>query len=65
MGSMEIVTFARKLMFLICTVDEPSDVSDLISEVLNVYEESEDGESLFSTIIDNWNIFRERFTIFL
>ena len=51
--------FCKKTNVLICTVDEPSDVSDLISEVLNVYEESEDGESLFSTIIDNWNIFRK------
>ena len=36
--------FCKKTNVLICTVDEPSDVSDLISEVLNVYEESEDGE---------------------
>ena len=50
--------FCKKTDVYICSVDEPSDVSDLISEVLNVYEEDEDGEPLFSEIIDNWNIFK-------
>lgn len=51
--------FCKKPDVFICAVDEPSDVSDLISEVLNVYEEAEDGEPLFSAIIDDWNIFRK------
>lgn len=51
--------FCGKTNVPICTVDEPTDVSDLISEVLNVYEEVDDGESLFSVVIDTWNIFRK------
>lgn len=51
--------FCKKTNVPICTVDEASDVSDLISEVLNVYEGAEDGEPLYSAVIENWNIFRK------
>lgn len=51
--------FCKKENVFICKVDEASDVSDLISEVLNVYEEDENGEFLFSAIVNNWNIFRK------
>lgn len=36
--------FCGRTNVSICAVDEPSDVSDLISEVLSVYEEADDGE---------------------
>ena len=45
--------FCKKANVFICSVDEPSDVSDLISEVLNIYEEAEDGQLLFPTIIND------------
>lgn len=41
----------------IYSVDSPSDLSDLISEVISVYEESDDGEPLFDVLIEDWNIF--------
>lgn len=53
--------FCGRTNVSICAVDEPSDVSDLISEVLSVYEEADDGEPLFSVIIDNWNVFKKDF----
>lgn len=58
-GKQGTCDFCKKPDVFICPVDEPSDVSDLISEVLNVYEEAEEGEPLFSTIIEDWNIFRK------
>lgn len=51
--------FCGKTDVLICAVDEPSDVSDLIAEVLSIYEETDGGEPLFSVIIDDWNIFKK------
>ena len=51
--------FCKKTNVPICAVDESSDVSDLISEVLSVYEEAEDGEPLYSAVVENWNIFRK------
>ena len=51
--------FCKKSNVPICAVDESSDVSDLISEVLSVYEEAEDGEPLYSAVVENWNIFRK------
>lgn len=51
--------FCKRTDVFICAVDEPSDVSDLISDVLSVYEEAEGGYPLFSAIIDDWNIFRK------
>ena len=38
-------------------VDRPSDLSDLISEVLSIYEETDDGAPLFQLLISDWNIF--------
>ena len=58
-GKNGMCDFCKKSNVLICAVDEPSDVSDLISEVLSVYEEAEDGEPLFSVLLDNWNIFKK------
>ena len=43
----------------VCSVDEATDISDLISDVLSVYEENERGRPLFSAIIEDWNIFRK------
>ena len=54
--------FCKKSDVYVCPVDESSDVSDLISEVLNVYEEAESGELLFSEILNNWNIFKKENT---
>lgn len=41
------------------SLDTPSDLSDLISDVLNTYEDSDDGEKLFPTVINHWGIFRK------
>lgn len=41
----------------IYSLDSPSDLSDLISGVISVYEESDDGEPLFDVLIEDWNIF--------
>ena len=51
--------FCGKNDVYICTLDEPSDVTDLISDVLSAYEGDEDGEFLFDIILNDWNIFRE------
>ena len=40
-------------------VDKQSDLSDLISEVLSMYEEADDGEPLFSLVINDWGIFKK------
>ena len=42
---------------LVCSLDRPSDISDLISEVVSVYEESENGETLSQILLNDWNIF--------
>ena len=39
----------------VCSVDEATDISDLISDVLSVYEENERGRPLFSAIIEDCN----------
>lgn len=39
------------------SVDTQSDLSDLISEVMNIYENADDGEPLFQLLIDDWSIF--------
>lgn len=41
----------------IYSLDEHSDLSDLISEVVNVYEEFEEGEPLSEILLNDWNIF--------
>ena len=43
----------------VCSVDEATDISDLISDVLSVYEENKQGRPLFGAIIEDWNIFRK------
>lgn len=37
-------------------VDKQTDLSDLISEVINMYEEFDAGEPLFQLLINDWNI---------
>lgn len=39
------------------SLDGESDLTDIIADVLNVYEESEDGKQLFSLLRDEWDIF--------
>lgn len=43
----------------IYSVDKQSDLSDLLSDVINVYEAADDGEPLLSWIINDWGIFRK------
>ncbi|WP_196602994.1 RES family NAD+ phosphorylase [Pectinatus frisingensis] len=43
-------------------VDKQTDLSDLISEVINIYEEFDDGEPLFQLLINDWNIFNKSLT---
>lgn len=49
--------FCGKRNVSIYSVDKQSDLSDLISEVLSMYEESDEGEPLFSLVINDWGIF--------
>lgn len=51
--------FCGKKNVSIYSVDKESDLSDIISEVLSMYEETDDGEPLFSVIIDDWGIFEK------
>lgn len=51
--------FCGKKNVSICHVDEQSDLSDLISAVLSMYEEADDGEQLFSLVINDWKIFEK------
>jgi len=41
----------------IYSMESSSDLSDLISGVINVYEEADDGEPLFDVLINDWCIF--------
>jgi len=41
------------------SVDEQSDLSDLIGAVLSVYEEADNGEPLFSLVLNDWAIFNK------
>ena len=41
----------------ICSVDTQSDISDLISEAISVYEESDTGEPLSQALLNDWGIF--------
>lgn len=58
-GNRETCDFCKKTNVFICEVDTQTEVSDLVSDVLNVYEEAEDGEPLFSAVINGWNIFKK------
>lgn len=40
-------------------VDKQTDLSDLISEVVGMYEEFDDGEPLFQLLINDWTIFNK------
>ena len=58
-GKVGTCDFCGKAEVPICSVEEFSDLSDLISDVLSSYEEDVDGEPLFSTIINDWGIFKK------
>lgn len=51
--------FCGKKNTLIYSVDEQSDLSDLIAGVIDVYEEFEEGEPLFDLLITDWHIFNK------
>lgn len=51
--------FCGKKNISIYSIDSPSDLSDLISGVINVYEEIDDGEPLFDVLINDWSIFNK------
>ena len=51
--------FCGKMDVPVCSVDEQSDLSDLISEILSMYEESDVGEPLFSMLINDWGVFNK------
>lgn len=38
-------------------IDDSSDLTDLISGVINIYEEAADGNPLFDVLINDWSIF--------
>lgn len=40
-------------------IDKQTDLSDLISEVISVYEECDDGEPLFQLLLNDWDIFNK------
>lgn len=43
----------------IYTIEAASDLTDLISEVINLYEENIKGESLYDILINDWSIFNK------
>lgn len=49
--------FCGQKNIAIYSIDSSSDLSDLISGVISVYEENDNGEPLFDVLIDDWNIF--------
>lgn len=51
--------FCKKKNIAIYSIDSPSDLSDLISGVINVYEESENGESLLDILTEDWSMFNK------
>lgn len=61
-GKIGTCDFCGKANVPVCSVDEASDISDLISEVFSVYENDENGKPLFSTILDDWDIFKKDFS---
>lgn len=51
--------FCKGKNVFVYEVDTVSDLSDIISDVIGVYEEDEDGGPLFSSIINDWHIFNK------
>lgn len=51
--------FCGQKNVLIYPVNESTELSDLISDVINVYEEADDGKPLFSVMIQDWGIFKD------
>lgn len=58
-GKMGDCSFCKGKNVPVYSVDMQSDLSDLISEVFSMYEETDDGESLFDSIINDWSIFEK------
>lgn len=50
-------SFCGKEDVPIYSLDEQSDLSDLISEVINIYEEFDEGAPLFELLVNDWHIF--------
>lgn len=51
-------SFCGKEGVPVYSLDEQSDLSDLISEVISVYEEFGEGIPLFDVLVNDWYIFR-------
>lgn len=52
-------SFCGKEGVPIYSLDEQSDLSDLISEVISVYEEFDEGIPLFDVLVNDWHIFNK------
>ncbi len=51
--------FCESKYIPVYSVESQSDLSDLISEVFNIYEPADDGDPLFSLVINDWGIFEK------
>lgn len=49
--------FCGKKDVFICSLDQQSDLSDLVSDVINIYEPCDEGDSLIELLINDWHIF--------
>ncbi len=54
-----ICSFCDRRDIPVYSVDTRSDLSDLIEEIINVYEENDDGEPIFDVLVNDWNIFNK------
>lgn len=52
-------SFCGKENVSIYPIDKQTDLSNLIADVINVYEKSDEGKPLFQILLDEWNIFNE------
>ncbi len=55
-------SFCKHENVFVYSIDEPSDLSDLISEIVNVYEEFDEGEPLYQILTMDWNVFNKNMT---
>lgn len=51
--------FCGQRNVFIYSIERQPELSDLIGEVISVYEEDTEGEPLFNSIINDWNIFNK------
>ncbi len=49
--------FCGKSDVFVCSLDQQSDLSDLISDIVNVYEPCEEGNPLIEILVNDWHIF--------